>query len=1136
MEWTTAQTKAIEDRGHTLLVSAGAGAGKTSCLTERIARRLVSKGKYDENGVELGYDINDILVVTFTKAAAADIKEKLYKNLAKRLSETPDDRGLFAQLMGVGTAHISTIHSFCLDLIKDNFQKLDVSPSVRVLDDTEGVQLKKKLQKKILDDRYESEDPDFLEFVESFTSLNNDAPLEEMLLEIYNKLRSFPDPFEWLERMIVDLEKETDFDELYDSKLGIRLKKIKNKYLESIFELLDEAKEIAETVSNPAYYNHFAYHEAACETLRNSESYDASRQAFSYKPSNLYTRGLDEDDAARLRFLKSEISDNKLQKLAAFYENDSEAVRDELKRTVKTMRLIQSLEIELDRSFREKKRELGVLDYSDLEHYTLELLREADGSDSEICLSLRESLREIYIDEYQDINPLQDEIFRRIRKKNNCFMVGDVKQSIYRFRNAEPSIFMGYNDSFPKLEDAEDEAKLYLSENFRSSRNIINYVNEIFRKTYTAENGASGYGDEEALRFGETEMSKYPVVTVKCESLKDEAEFCAREIVRAVKANEYTFNDVALLLRSVKTTSKEYIEAFKKYGIPFIIEQSGDFLARPEVLLAMSLLRAIDNPMDDVSLASTAMSPIFNITAEELYEIRKLGRKKELFRCFRSCAYERARAKKYTIKGKTKKSDLRKVAFRILRETNAPLELKQKCKNVLERLKYWRTMSENVSTESLLWYLYTATPLYSGVDSADGRSNLILLYEYARRFEGSSFRGLSAFVEYYNDVSADTHKLGEAAGSVGDGVRIMSVHKSKGLDFPTVFVGGLGKRMNTTDMNKKYMISRLGGLSFRFRNADERKKEDTLLRRLDAFDEKNELFVEEMRLLYVALTRAKKRLFVLGNDNFNDSMFSLLIGAVTPSDENVIIEYKADEDPVQKLDGNEEKLLELSAGELKTRLEYTYSHKGTLRKASVSELKLDENGKYEPTVNRSIIMERPSFSRSHTGGAQRGTAMHEFMQFCDFLNVEQNGALEEAKRLCAAKMLESDQLPLLNLKKLEGFFTSKVYAEIKASPRVYREKRFSISENADLIGGNENEQLLVQGVIDLFFENDDGTFTVVDYKTDYVGNDDETVLIEHHRSQLRYYARAIEKMTAKKVSRAIIYSFSLEREVVLPEI
>lgn len=1135
MEWTIAQTKAIEDKGHTLLVSAGAGAGKTSCLTERIARRLILKGQYDDSGNELGYDIGDILVVTFTKAAAADIKEKLYRNLAARLSEDPTNRGLFSQLMGVGTARISTIHSFCLDLIKDNFQKLDVSPSVRVLDDTEGAQIKKKLQKKLIDDRYESGDEKFLEFVEAFTSLNNDSVLEEMLLEIYDKLRSFPDPFKWLEGMIEKLEKEMHFDELFDSAIGKRLKKVTEKHLERIFELIDEVKELTDVVGG-AYYKHFAFHEAACEMLESSEKYELSRQAFNYKPANLYTRGLDETGAERLRELKKAIVENGLQKLATFYENDSDTVRSELEKTVSAMKMIYSLELEFDKSFSEKKRDLGVLDYSDLEHYTLNLLRESDGTDSEICLQMRESLREIYIDEYQDINPLQDEIFRRIRKKNNCFMVGDVKQSIYRFRNAEPTIFMGYNDSFPKLEYAEDEAKLFLSENFRSSENIINYVNEIFRKTYTKENGASGYGDDEALVFGKTEMSDHPVMTVKCETLAEEAEYTAREILSLVRKGEATFNDVALLLRSVKTTSKDYIEAFKKYGIPFVIEQSGDFLARPEVLLAMSLLRTIDNPMDDISLASIAISPIFSFSAEELYEIKRAGRKKELYRCFQTCAHERIRTKKYKIQSQTKILSFPHMIPSIPRETDFPLELKKKCQNLLESLKLWRTMSENVSTESLLWYLYTSTPIYSGVDSSDGRSNLILLYEYARRFEKSAFKGLSAFVEYYNDVSNGTHKLGEAAGEVGEGVKIMSVHKSKGLDFPVVFVGGLGKKMNTTDMNKKYMISRLGGLSFRFRNGDERKKEDTLLRRLDAYDEKNELFVEEMRLLYVALTRAKKRLYVLGNDHYSDSMFTLLQGAVTPSSSNMMLEYNSDDEEITNSVEVETKSLSLSLSELKRRLEYKYAYKGTIRKASVSELKLDERGVYEPTVNRSIIMERPTFCKTHISGAQRGTAMHEFMQFCDFQNVEQNGVNDEAKRLCASKMLEADQLPLLNTKKLESFFNSKIYSEIKASPNVYREKRFSISEKASLIGGNENEELLVQGVIDLFFENDDGTFTVVDYKTDYVGNDDETILIEHHVSQLRYYARAIEKMTEKKVSRAVIYSFSLEREVVLPEI
>lgn len=1133
MAWTISQTKAIEDRDHTLLVSAGAGAGKTSCLTERIARRLSEKGKYDENGNELGYDINDILVVTFTKAAANDIKEKLYKNLAKRLSEEPENKGLFSQLMGVGTARISTIHSFCLDLIKDNFQKLDVSPSVRVLDEAEGTQLKAKLVKKLLDERYNSDDAQFIEFIESFSSLNNDGETEKMLLEIYDKIRSFPEPFKWFERMIENVEKEKNFDELYESETGKRLKAIKEKLLEEVFAFLDEAKEISETNDHKACYKHFASHLEACELLEAAETYDSARNCLIYKPANMNTKGLDEDVAERLRTLKDEIYEKRIKKLASFFENDSENVRSELKKTARMMKTVYSLEREFDEMFSERKRELGVLDYSDLEHYTLSLLKNSDDTDSDICVQMREDLSEIYIDEYQDINPLQDEIFKRIRKKNNCFMVGDVKQSIYRFRNAEPSIFMGYSDSFPLVEIAENEGKIYLSENFRSSKNIINYVNTIFRAVYTKENGASGYGDADSLVFGETEQSEYPVVTVECQTLHDEAEYTAKEIIRLVKSGEQGWNDIALLLRSIKTTSKEYIDVFEKYGIPYIIEQSGDFLTRPEVLLAFSLLRAIDNPMDDISLAATMISPVFDFSAEEVYEIRRAAKKSELYRCVLSCAVERNRTKKYRLTKITPKMSFPCVMPFIPRETDVSLELKKKCRTVVECLRSWRTMAENISTDMLLWYLYSATPIYSGAETDDCRNNLVLLYEYARRFENTSFKGLSSFVEYYNDVAEGAHKLGEAAGDVGNGVKIMSVHKSKGLDFPTVFVGGLGKTMNTTDINKKYLISRLGGLSFRFRNGDERKKEDTLLRRLDAFDEKNELFVEEMRLLYVALTRAKQHLYVLGNNSHTDSMFSLIKGVITNSPESMIIYYSAEETEEVKGDKIEEKNLSLTLDELKTRLEFTYAHKGTIRKASVSTLKLDDRGVYEPTVNRSIIMERPSFRSSHHSGAQRGTAMHEFMQFCDFQNVEKNGAVDEAKRLCAAKMLETEQLSLLNIGKLEGFFKSKLYSEIKASPRVFREKRFSINESATLIGGEEGEELLVQGVIDLFFENEDGTYTVVDYKTDYVGGDDEISLIEHHRSQLNYYIRAVEKMTSGKVSRAVIYSFSLEREVTL---
>lgn len=1129
--WTESQKTAINDRNHTLLVSAGAGAGKTSCLTERIARRLVANGEYDSDGTPLGYDISEILVVTYTKTAAADIKEKLYRNLSSRLAEDPENKNLFSQLMGIGSASISTIHSFCLGLIRDNFQKLNVSPACRVLDDIEGAMIRSKIQKKVIEDFYVEYGDEFREFAELFSS-DHGGELEEMLLELYGKLRSLPDPFEWLDKVIEKSEGRENFDELFDSELGTRLKKASETYAKEILDIIDEARIVCDRNENKNTFLHFSDHLEAIERFLEATTYEEARAALKYSTRSLAKKGYPDDDAEYIVELQSKIKDDKLAKLCALYENSVEKIKEDLKKTTRMLRMVKKIETEFDKRYSDRKRELGGLDYSDLEYYTLSLLKNEDGTDSDICLSLKESLKEIYIDEYQDVNPLQDEIFRRIRKKNNCFMVGDVKQSIYRFRNAEPSIFMGYNDSFPTLEHATDEAKIYLSDNFRCSNNIINYVNTIFKKIYTKENGADGYGEKEALIFGKTEMSDSPVVTVCCETIEDEADFVAREILRKVNSGEFEFSDNALLLRSMKDNTKPFVDAFKLHGIPYYIEQSGDFLFCPEVLLVMSLLRMVDNPMDDISLCAALMSPVFDFSAETLYEIKQKSKSKELFRALQSCAYERERDKHYSVKSTMTQTRRKSIPIAPLREARVSYDLKKKCDETIRRITSWRDLVENVSTDDFIWYLYTTTPIYSGSENAERRNNLILLYEYARRFDGGAFKGLSAFVEYYNDVYDEKTRLGEADRDIGDGVKIMSIHKSKGLDFKNVFVARLGKKPNQMDMNKKYLLTRKNGLSFRLRDVENRKKHDTLVRRLDAFDEARALYVEEMRLLYVALTRAKKNLYVLGKPSIKNSMFHIITNAVEGCDCTINLTYEKSTDSVVTIKSKEESRRLLTLSELKERLGSSYKNTATIRKASVSELKMGELGYFESVVKDSIIMEKPSFATERKTGAMRGTAMHEFMQFCDFTSVEHGGALQEAKRLCSIGMLTDEQLELLNYKKLESFFKSELYSMIKSSRSVFREKRFSIRESASLLGKDPSESFLVQGVIDLFFENPDGTFTVVDYKTDFVAGD-ENVLVEHHRSQISYYSRAIEKMTEKKVSRAIIYSFSLEKSVEL---
>ncbi|HPE95595.1 MAG TPA: 3'-5' exonuclease, partial [Bacillota bacterium] len=877
-----------------------------------------------------------------------------------------------------------------------------------------------------------------------------------------------------------------------------------------------------------------AHMEAASLLSRSNNSYEAMKNACDSIAAipNIRTKGLSEDEKKIIKTLNERLKKDYLTKLKSWFSRSEEQVKDETVQCLEYIATLSRLLKAYAALCTKAKSEREAAEFSDVEHMALRLLEE-NGSPTALCLRLRAGLEQIYIDEYQDVNPLQDKIFSMLSNDENRFIVGDAKQSIYRFRNAQPEIFTSYVSSARPYSEGMKSGKLYLSENFRSGQYIIDFVNHIFR-TKNRKN----YPVEEELKYAVNAGTNERVCIMPADGIEDEATLVADRICELVGSfikrdgTPLRYGDIALLMRAPSTDTECFVREFRKRMIPFSCEQSSDFLYSPEILLMTALLRSIDNPLDDIALAGALCSPVFGFDEADLLRLRRAGTSASLYEALI-------------------KSDLRQTgrcfrAVRITREkshvSTALLKLRRGCDSAFaqkafsasSKLTRFRNFACSSGCDEVIWYIYMNSGLL-GTAATPERANLLRLYEAARSFESSQPHGLSAFVEYYREIY--DKKLKDDNNSIpsfsDDRVHIMSIHQSKGLDFPAVFLCRASKKINISDISENYIVSHINGISLRFDDRRLLRKIKPVFFEAAAQEEKSMLAGEEKRLLYVALTRAKELLFVSGDRKFQEN--SYLADIVCASGLECCRVYERSEERESAATA-EEKTDAVNSIGTPENVSFIYPY-GQPPRAKISVSELDESGSVlsAGSVNRSVVHTVPSFIHERSSGAQHGTAMHEFMQFASFKNVEVLGVHEEAKRLVELKFITGEQLLLLNIKQLEGFFDSSLYGQIKSSPRVFREKRFSIIENAELLGekyASQNEKILVQGVIDLFFENPDGSFTVVDYKTDF--GDDSEAIAGRHMVQIQYYCRAVREMTRREATRAVVFHFSSGKAIELP--
>lgn len=1211
MQLTESQKKAAELRDCSLLVSAGAGSGKTAVLTQRIIDRLCDAN--DE------CDITDFLIVTFTNAAAKELSDRIRKKLSDAARENPTNKKILRNIALLPLAKISTINSFCYDAVKKNFQSLGLSPSVRIADEAEMKVLRSRIINETVNQAFENTNEDFTkrltDVYEIFSGEKSDDGFLTTLLELDEKLYADISPESFTSKVIEFYNSACSEEDFFSTHYGSLLRDYSKQVLEKALSKLEAARKLSADGGEleKKYLPCVEQEIDGIKTLYYSldSSYEKTRVLLSeYKAARLGSvRNYDDKTRCELaKLAKSECSDLR-KELSALFCTDEKTLRACAYDCAQILEilfyLIKDFRVRLDAA----KKDIGIVDFNDVEHMTLELLGEGEdfSKPSEIALSMRRQYKEIYIDEYQDVNVLQDSIFKLISSEDETgneksrFMVGDIKQSIYRFRGARPDIFKNYRDTFADTQSQKRQKRIFMQNNFRCAKSVIELTNRLFPhlmgKNYESGDGLIFSRDE---KTAVNSRAQFIVSNYDKEAFEDmtseeyEARIIASKILELTDNPKYTdsdgstfkFKDMAVLARS-RTSLKVFSRVFEELGIPSICDVGDSFYGKKEILLALCIINSVDNPLRDIYLAGFMRSVPGGFTDDELCIIKQTGKRLKLYQ-----------------------------SLTLYANNGEDAKLCEKCREFITRLDGYRRLSRGKNAAEFLWELYgsldllnlCASPAFNADEPevcADRRKNLLKLYRMARDFTKTSFRGLGAFIEYINGAMENTdEKAGALIGT--DCVRLMTMHASKGLEFPVCFVSDLARDFKNT--SGKTVFSYSDGIGMKLRDvpgltcqksATGRTVIDTPFRRLIALNEHEAEIQEEMRIFYVALTRARDYLFMTAcekNDiskiisrcyvnciskeysnasSFMEAVFNCIMDSkcaeVFRDKAGITGEFQKDnefdsclmceylsceqimklcvtrtqyEDVAAKVKDAHEGGFDIKTyDELKELGGFSYSYDLLSKipsKLTVSQLKeglLDDDGETLIKAKRDL-KKAPDFllDEGSPKANESGTAMHLFMQFADYKSCENSGCAKEADRLFDLGFIDARTRKILNIDVLNRFFDTPFYEQIKSSAKVMRERRFNLAEDASNYSDTISpgiQSVLVQGVIDLYFINPDGTYTVVDFKTDRVKHMEspEEVLRERHSRQLKYYCRAVEEITGGKVTRAVLFSFDLMKPI-----
>lgn len=1269
-KWTKEQLEVIESRECNLLVAAAAGSGKTAVLVERIIQMITSR----ENPI----DIDKLLVVTFTNAAASEMRERIGDAIGKALDENPENKHLQNQLVLLNKSSITTIHSFCLDVIKSNFHRINLDPNFRIGDQTECAILKQEAIEEVFEDLYEERDEGFLNLVESYAERGGDKEVQDIILGIYSFAMASPEPKKWL----IDSAERFNIDENFDFSQSIWARAILDTVKIEInglclnmeralkeVESIEELETFAEKLS--VEYKKIADISQAC-----NKSWDEAYKKMASMSFENYVKGvkrISKDAPSYIKESKEKaktIRDKTKKSLesivSATFNKDNDSIREEIKYLYNIVKPISSVVLRFEEEYSNKKREKGIIDFNDIEHFALNILTDVDEKGnivpSDIAVGYRNKFYEIFIDEYQDSNLVQEVLLKAVANTEtpNRFMVGDVKQSIYRFRQAKPELFLqkynNYNDK-----KGSSHRKIMLYKNFRSREEVVDAVNYIFENIMNENIGEIEYTEKERLNLGanfNVDTDEKSIIggateihliqkdnkldddiindkddrinnkeneieeEEKLDNIQLEARMVGNIIKDLMKVNEdgkiqkvydkgidgyrpVEFRDIVILLRATSAWAPVFADELMNMDIPTYADVGVGYFDTIEIKTILSLLQIIDNPMQDIPLISVLKSPIFGFTPEDLIDIRVQSKDKIFYEVLKSTAeYD----------GFTDSQNENESEF-IPSE-----ECINKSKDFLIKLKEFKEKSMYMSTDEFIWYLYTRTGYYAYVGALPGGSqrqaNLKVLFERAKQFEETSLKGIFNFVNFIEKLKKSSSDMGSAKtlGENANVVRIMSIHKSKGLEFPVVICSAMGKNFNTQDFKKSILYHHNLGYGPQFVDYERRISFPSIAKEALKSKINIENLSEEMRVLYVAFTRAKEKLIITGSTrNIQDSIkrwsngiesldtisqYEILKGknfldwimpcvlrhrdlsnlleevgldAVFNVEHNskwygklwnksdILVEKKSDEEKesieeiLEKIDVDNPDSDYYS--EIEEKLNYIYPYEFSTRKPatiSVTEIKKIQNNYEEELINtifeQKVILKKPLFiqneeEREKISGTERGTIVHLVMEVLDLKNVSSvNDIKSQIRGFVSKGIITEKQASIVNPYKIYKFFASNIGKRMLNAEIINREKSIYAQVNMKdmyiyekLINNDDkklydNESVMLRGIVDAYFE-EDNQIVLVDYKTDFVNEENINQIIEKYKKQLDLYADIIETLTGKSVKEKCIYLFGVDEAV-----
>ena len=1149
---TPSQKLAIEDRGGELLVSAAAGSGKTRVLTERLMR-WITEGDAPRS-------IDNFLIITFSTAAAAELRSRISEELSARAAADPGSKRLRRESALVRRAQIGTIHSFCSALLREYAGRAGIAPDFAIADEDRARELRRLSLETVLEAAYAEAEPGFIQLADTVGAGTDDRRLESLVLELHGKLQSHARPGDWAARQSGLFE--TGAEDAADTPWGREL-------LESAAdELLWWAGEFDELVRSLAGFEKMgkAYVPSFSETAsslrgaakRAAEGWDALREALPIAFPRLGSlRGGGEDpELAERAKARREACKKAAKRLEKGFTLPSAQLLRDMRATAPAMRALLKLVGDFDAEYTRRKRRRSLLDFADLEHLAARLLTEPDGSPTETAREVSRRYAEVMVDEYQDVSLVQDMIIRAVSDSGRrLFMVGDVKQSIYRFRLADPTIFLKKYESYADAPQPEGvPRRVFLRESFRSRGEVVDAVNAVFGCLMSKGLGEMEYDERARLRAGLEYPGVVPVPELvavplpgadedeeRPDKIEVEAAYAARMMRRLVetgaKISEGSalrplgYGDIAVLLRSVNVSGPVWRRVLAREGVPVEAGQSGGFFEAPEVAVIISLLAIIDNPRQDVALISVLRSELFGFTNDELTEIRLMSGEGDFYAAL-----------------------------------SARAEVSEKARAFLDTLARLRDFARDSELATLIWEIYESLgcmALCSAMRDGEGRrARLLRLFELARSFETTGWRGLRRFLDWLRSMRERGEEPAFPDEDGGGAVRIMSIHRSKGLEFPVVFIGDTARQFNRSDLRGSVLVHPELGLGPKFTDAARGIEYPTLARRAVANRLERELLSEELRLLYVAMTRARERLFI--TCTFADpqkamdklapaaqehipaqallpmrSMAEWLIcAALGTGGRALTLSIGGDEEgaprrvtpaaqPEPERTGEEASPVDFDA-----LLAWRYPHSGaeTLpSKLTATELKSlaepdAESAELLPRAARTFRRPDIALAARRLTAAERGTATHLALRYLELGALTTPEAAREAvDRLAAAGKLSAREAAAVDAAGLCRFALSPLGRRIAAAPRVLREFPFALLCPAErFFPGAEGEELLLQGVVDCCLIEPDGA-VIVDYKTDRIAPEAAPERAKRYAAQLETYAWAVSRITGLAVKAKIVY-------------